>query len=81
MMAVGDQFTDNLRFAHREFEQTSHTIYPAAPSTRHAIEGVGDIAHPVFESFAGIVLPGVAVTATDTDVAGTQLIDEWNHAG
>ena len=80
-MTVGDEFANDPRFAHRELEQTSNPIDPAATRARHAIEGVCDAPHPMLKRGARVVFPCVAVTAAGRDVAFTQFIDQGECAG
>src|SRR5438105_15183128 len=80
-MTVGDELTNDFRFAHRELEQTGDAIDSATTRTRHAIEGVRDTPHPMLKRRAGVIFPRIAMTAAGKDVVSTQFIDQRDRAG
>ena len=81
MEAVRNEFAEDLRFAHCEFQQPGDAKRPAPPCARHTIEGVGDLAHSVGEGGRRVFVPGIAVAAARTDPVGLEGLNELERPG
>src|SRR6266581_3332403 len=75
MVTVRNQFTTDLWRAQRKLEQTRDAIFAPTARARHAIKCVRHTAHTPIECCPGVLVPCIAMSATDIDATPVKSFD------
>ena|GEM_PF-6216529 len=81
MTAIGDQFAEDFRFAHGEFQESGDTVRTPAAGHRHAIVRMGDLAETMGKRRCTIFIPGITVPRAAPDSRLTEGGDQFQGPG